>query len=84
VSSRAAAPAPRGNGHTTEPAAQRYRFFTDNTAPAPRAAGLADAVLAGSGFSWADAGIGAAGTLALLLTLAGSLVALRRRRRLVF
>ena len=71
-----------GNGRPKHASVQGYRFITDTLAPGGGAT-LASSVPASSGFNWGAAGIGAAGTLALLLMLAGSRIVLRRRGRLV-
>lgn len=62
-----------------------YRFITDTLAPGGGAGGTVTVRL-GSGFSWADAGIGAAVSCGLLLFALATrqLVARRRRRQLAF
>ncbi len=70
-------------GNAQPKATSGYRFITDTLAPGsgnPPATGFVS-----TGFDWADAGIGAAATLGLvLLMLTGSLLVLRRRGRLAF
>jgi hypothetical protein len=61
-----------------------YQFITDTLAPGG-SGGSNDVAVAGHGFSWADAGVGASSMLGLaLLILTGRTVALRRRGRLAF
>jgi hypothetical protein len=67
-----------------QPRTSGYQFITDTLAPGGGASGNSVA-LASHGFDWADAGVGAAGTLGLaLLVLTGRVVALRKRGRLAF
>lgn len=61
-----------------------YRFVTDTLAPGGGASG-AVSVLAGDGFSWVDAGIGAVVPTALMLVaLMGRRLAHRRRGQLSY
>jgi hypothetical protein len=71
-------------GGRSAPAAS-YRFVTDTLAPGGGASGIVS-VSTGTGFSWADAGIGAVVTCGLmLLALAGhQFVGRRRRGQLAF
>ncbi len=57
--------------------AQRYSFITDTLAPGGGRSEVFAA--AGSGFSWADAGIGACAVVGLGIALVGSGRLLRRR-----
>jgi hypothetical protein len=67
-----------GPGGSAVPAAG-YRFITDTLAPGGGAGGVA--LAPSSGFSWADAGLGAVVTCGLmLLALIGRQLAGRRRR----
>ena len=67
-----------------QPRTSGYQFITDTLAPGGGASSNS-VVLASHGFDWADAGVGAAGTLGLaLLVLTGRVVALRKRSRLAF
>jgi hypothetical protein len=68
-----------GNG---QPATSGYQLITDTLAPGGGSSGNS-VPPASHGFDWADAGAGAAGTLALLI-LTGRVVALRKRGRLAF
>jgi hypothetical protein len=68
-----------GNG---QPATSGYQLITDTLAPGGGSSGNS-VPPASHGFDWADAGVGAAGTLALLI-LTGRVVAFRKRGRLAF
>ncbi len=61
--------------------AQGYRFVTDTLAPGGGTSSVA--VSAARGFSWADAGIGAAVVAATALVLLGGLRAVASRRSVV-
>ncbi len=68
-----------GNG---QPAARGYRFITDTLGGNGGASAAAPSAT-GNGFSWADAGVGAATAVgSILVLLGGALVAMRRRGRL--
>jgi hypothetical protein len=57
--------------------AQGYRFVTDTLAPGGGVVAVSPGI---QGFDWADAGIGAAGTVGLLLILVGGTRLLSQRR----
>jgi hypothetical protein len=60
-----------------------YQFVTENSASQNRLDRQPVFVTTGSGFRWADAGIGASAAVgAMLVVLGGGLVLLRRRGRL--
>ena len=68
-----------GNGHPKQ--TQGYKFMTDTLSPGGGT--QVEVVSAGSGFNWADAGVGAATTVgSLLVLIGGTLLALRHRGRL--
>jgi hypothetical protein len=70
-------------GGTSQPVSG-YQFITDTLAPGGSDDGN-DVAVAGHGFNWADAGVGASTMLGLaLLILTGRTFALRRRSRLAF
>jgi hypothetical protein len=71
-----------GNGHPRQAPAPSRAFVTD-TLGGNGGGGAVSVPPSGTGFSWGDAGVGAAGTGGILLALlGGTLLVVRRRGRL--